>query len=226
MRKIFIKTIAISVILILLASNSYVSATNCVFKCSSNKYNKIALTFDDGPHPKQTKRILNMLDKYNVKATFFVVGVNIELYGDALVDVTNRGHEIGNHTNSHIVLKSLDKAKIQEELDGCSKKLFEKFGCTTNLIRPPCGLFDENLIEIAEEEEMKIILWNIDTCDWNHESPCKMVKNIVKNVKGGDIILFHDYISGKNGTVEVLDTIIPVLKSKGFEFVTVSELLN
>ena len=226
MRKFLIKTIAIAVILILLISNSYVSATNCVFKCSNNKCNKIALTFDDGPHPKQTKKILNMLDKHCVKATFFAVGVNIELYGDALVEVLNRGHEIGNHTNSHVVLKSLDKEKIKKEIEGCSKKLFDKIGCTTDLIRPPCGLFDENLIEIAEDKEMKIILWNIDTCDWNHELPDKMIKNIIKNVKGGDIILFHDYISGKNGTVEVLDTIIPILKNKGFEFVTVSELLN
>ena len=101
-----------------------------------------------------------------------------------------------------------------------------KGGKVEKIIRPPCGLFDKNLIKLAKKEGYKIVLWNIDTHDWANEPAESITANIIQNVSGGDIILFHDYTSGKNHTDEALDKIIPILKDKGYEFVTVSQLLQ
>lgn len=200
--------------------------TSIVFRCNAKNRNKIALTFDDGPHPKQTEKILTVLEKYGVKATFFTIGVNIDHYGEALNKVADSGHEIGNHTDSHSILKSMPKDKIKKEIENCQNKIKSVTNTEAKLIRPPCGLYDDKLIEIAKENGQKIVLWNIDTNDWAHKSNDEITKNVVQNVKGGDIILFHDYISGKNDTVMALERIIPILKEKGYEFVTVSELLK
>ena len=186
----------------------------------------IALTFDDGPHPRLTNQILDVLDEYDIKATFFVIGVNVDNYHKPLTRAIEEGHEIGNHTNSHSILKSMETKKIQEEIDLCRRKIFNLTGYNANLIRPPCGLYDEKLINVAKKKNDKIILWNIDTHDWAHMPTEDMVSNVVTNVKGGDIILFHDYISGESNTVEALKRLIPILKAKGYEFVTVSQLLQ
>ena len=96
----------------------------------------------------------------------------------------------------------------------------------TKILRPPCGLYDESLIDIAKNYDCKIILWNIDTHDWAHLSTSEIVKNVTKNVKGGDIILFHDYLSGESHTIEALEILIPMLLKNGYEFVTISQLLE
>ncbi len=200
--------------------------TQMIFRCNAKSKDKIALTFDDGPHPIQTKKILKILEKHDVKATFFTIGVNIDHYSEALKQVSNAEHEIGNHTNSHSQLKSMPTDKIESEINECDRKVEKITGRKTMLIRPPCGMYDAKLVNIAAQKGYKIILWNIDTRDWAHCGADEMSKNVINNVKGGDIILFHDYISGKTDTVKALDKIIPALKAKGYEFVTVSELLK
>jgi polysaccharide deacetylase family sporulation protein PdaB len=186
----------------------------------------IALTFDDGPHPRITPKILNVLEKYNVDATFFVIGKNARAYPEVLEKIAKAGHEIGNHTDSHVILKSLEKEAIYKEINDCSRTIEDISNVKTKLIRPPCGEYDKCLVDFAKENDYKIILWNIDTNDWEHKSTWKIVSTVEKGLKGGDIILFHDYISGKANTVEALETLIPKLQSEGFEFVTVSELLK
>lgn len=197
-----------------------------VFKFKNNEDKKIALTFDDGPHPVITKKILDILDKYGVKATFFVVGVNVKNYPSAFECIVERGHEIGNHTYSHSVLNKRPKEMISKEIDMTEERISSASKKRSGLIRPPCGEYDETLVKIALENDYKIVLWNIDTKDWAHVSKKSIIDNVMDNVNGGDIILFHDYISGKNNTIEALDYLIPKLISDGYEFVSVSELLQ
>lgn len=208
----------------------FISFTNAenklVFKSNENNQMKIAITFDDGPHPVNTKKILDVLDKYNVKSTFFVIGVNAKNYPSSLREIVERGHEIGNHTYSHSVLKSMSEDRIKKEITDTEDTLNGICNLTPELLRPPCGLYDGSLINVAKKLDYKIVLWTIDTNDWAHNSVDNIVKEILKSVKSGDIILFHDYITGKNNTPEALEIIIPRLQKMGFNIVTVSELLQ
>ncbi len=197
-----------------------------VYSCNENIGNKIALTFDDGPHPKITPKILEILDKYNVKATFFVIGINAKNYPETLSMVANKGHQIGNHTYSHKSLKSISKDIVCKEISTAEDEIMQNNIEITNILRPPGGLYDQTLIDVALEKNYKIVLWNIDTHDWAHASDKAIIKNVINNVKGGDIILFHDYISGRVNTISALEKLIPKLQSMGYEFVTVSELLQ
>lgn len=216
--------IFLSVALIILSIP--VKAGSVVYNSNVHAGKKIALTFDDGPHPKITPEILNILDKYSVKATFFVIGVNVKNYPNELEMIYQKGHEIGNHTYSHSILKSMSKNEIEKEISDAENQVKEICDCDINLLRPPCGIYDNTLEKIAEEKDAKIVLWALDTHDWAHASYEKIVKNVLKNVKDGDIVLFHDYVSGEYNTPKALDTIIPILLENGYEFVTVSELLQ
>lgn len=224
MKKIFFVLIA----LILLTSTAF--STNVkskpVYHCNRNNSNRIAITFDDGPHPKHTPEILDILEENNVKATFFLIGQNVKNYPDCAKRILRDGHEVGNHTYSHRVLKSLTREKIEKEITEMENQLSKIANYHPKLIRPPCGMYNDALVKTADETGYKIILWSIDTKDWAHSSTESIVSNVVTNVRGGDIILFHDYISGEDGTPDALKVIIPKLKSMGYEFVTVSELLQ
>lgn len=211
--------------IIIFKFNISLSANIPVYNSNNKENKKIALTFDDGPHPRNTPKILDILERNEVKATFFVIGINAKNYPETLSMVVDKGHEIGNHTYSHQVLKSKNKEEIYKEIIDTEKEISKENVCT-KLIRPPCGLYDKNLIDIALENEYKIVLWNIDTNDWMHMSQANIVSEVISKIKGGDIILFHDYISGENNTPDALQVIIPKLKSMGYEFVTVTELLQ
>lgn len=207
-----------------ISSNSTVNVP--VYKYNSKESKKIALTFDDGPHPKNTPLIINLLNQFNVKATFFVIGLNVVHYPEVFKMIRENGHEIGNHTYSHKSLKNKNNEYISREILDTEKIIFED-GCEEwKLVRPPCGLYDKALLGFAMDNNYKIILWNIDTKDWEHKSKDEIVNNITLNAKGGDIILFHDYISGENNTIEALKVIVPYFLKSGYEFVTVSELLQ
>ncbi len=214
------------VTLMLFCANTKISAQSLVYNSNVHAGKKIALTFDDGPHPKITPKILDILNKYSVKATFFVIGVNVKNYPKQIESILEQGHEIGNHTYSHKILKSMPKGEIEKEIFDAQRQISLICDYKPTLIRPPCGLYDESLEIIAKGLESKIVLWAIDTHDWAHTSTSNMVKNVLKNIKDGDIILFHDYVSGEYNTPSALEILIPILLERGYEFVTVSELLQ
>ena len=198
-----------------------------VYGCASNDDMKIALTFDDGPHPRVTNKILDVLSKYGVKATFFMVGENVKNYPDTARRVAREGHEIGNHTYTHPHIKNMSADELMSEMVKCDKIIKENTGVSSvKLFRPPEGVIDSAVKAISSEKGYSIILWRVDTRDWAGTSVNEIKSNIDKNVVAGDIILMHDYISKKCHTVEVLDEIIPMLIGKGYEFVTVSELIG
>lgn len=203
-----------------------IKAQKLVYSSNVNAGKRIALTFDDGPHPKITSKILDILDEFSIKATFFVIGVNVKNYSEQINKILEKGHEIGNHTYSHNILKSMSKEEIESEIAKTESQLNEINEVEVKLLRPPCGLYDETLENIAKEKNLKIVLWTIDTLDWEHASSKQMIKNVLVNIKDGDIILFHDYVSGEYNTPRALKEIIPSLKNMGYEFVTVSELLQ
>lgn len=186
---------------------------------------RIALTFDDGPHPEYTDKILDVLAKYGVKATFFVIGENAGYYPEPLARAVFEGHSIGSHTYSHRHIKSLSRAELGEEMKK-NAEVLEKFGAKPKLFRPPEGVCDQKVIGLAEENGCDVILWTVDTEDWRSKPAKSIVDNVLSHVHGGEIILMHDYIVGQSHTAEALEVIIPRLLSNGYEFVTVEKLIG
>ncbi len=186
----------------------------------------IALTFDDGPHETKTEKILYVLDKHSVKATFFVIGQNVEKHPDILKKVFENNHEIGNHTYDHKSLYKLDHKSICEEVRRCSELIEETIGTRPKLFRPPEGFMNDSVASCVGDIGYNVILWKLDTYDWKGKSADDISRYVIDNVKNGDIILMHDYIWRKSSTAAALDILIPELKRRGFEFVTVSELLK
>lgn len=200
---------------------------NDIFLKNGSRNEKlIALTFDDGPHPKETYEILNILNKYNVKATFFVVGKHANWYSKPLIEASKEGHEIGNHTFSHPDISNLSSDDIKKEIKECEDELIKLTGKKPTLFRPPYGSYGKDQLgEIAKECGYKIILWtSIDAKDWKNPPSAQISNTIINKVQNGDIILLHDY--GTENTVQALDVIIPTLIKEGYKFVTVSELIG
>lgn len=197
-----------------------------VYRCVCTDEKKVALTFDDGPHYKYTEQILDILKKYGVKATFFVIGVNAEKYPQKVKRISDEGHEIGNHTYSHLNLKELDEKEIRQELIK-GERIIEKITAKKpKLLRPPGGTYSDTVVKTASEMGCDVILWSQDTRDWAHTPADKIACGIIDNVKGGDIVLFHDFVSPDTPTPEALEKIIPQLLKSGYKFVTVSELIG
>ncbi|CVK21913.1 polysaccharide deacetylase family protein [Sporomusa sphaeroides] len=184
----------------------------------------VALTIDDGPHNKVTPEILAILKDKNVKATFFVLGKNVEdnprIFAQEIAD----GHEVGVHTYSHSSLPKLSDKKIEEEFEKAEKVILPITAMPT-LFRPPGGAFNERVIRIAKQRGYQVVLWSIDTRDWECPPEKRIIDEVYKAVKPGSIILMHD---GQYPipTPRVLGTIIDGLRERGYIFVTVSELLQ
>ena len=197
-----------------------------VYTHGSREERPIALTFDDGPHPVYTDKILDVLEKHGVKATFFAIGINAENYPAPLLRAYEEGHEIGNHTYRHKSLSNMGYEEMLREVTDTAQRIYDMTDYATNLIRPPEGAISAQFLSLAEELGYRIVLWDVDTRDWANEPADQMVKNILSGADNGDIILFHDYHRNAANTVRALDTVIPALKAQGFRFVTVSELLD
>ena len=206
--------------------SSLVQNNDIFFRNGSREEKLIALTFDDGPHPKETHEILDVLDKDNVKGTFFGVGKHANWYSKPLIRASKEGHEIGNHTFSHPDISNLSSYDIKKEIHDCEDILVKLTGKKPTLFRPPYGSYSEDeLSKIARESGYKIILWTtIDAKDWKNPPSAQISNIIVNKVQNGDIILLHDY--GTENTVKALDVIIPTMMKKGYRFVTVSELIS
>ncbi len=196
-----------------------------IYKNHENSSKKIAITFDDGPHPQYTAQILDILKKYNIPATFFVVGTNVVRYPELITREIDEGHEIGNHTYNHAYLKNERRGTILNEIIDTERAIFEAADYRPKHLRPPGGMYNKEVCLLAGRLDYDIIIWDIDTRDWAKTPTDKIVNNVLTNVKSGDIILFHDFICGKSPTPEALEQIIPKLLEQGYSFVTVSELI-
>ena len=197
-----------------------------VYSSHMNDGNKIALTFDDGPHPQYTPLILDILKEYNVHATFFLIGENAERNPELVRRILREGHEIGNHTYLHKNLKEHTSGGIYEEIAMAEEAILRIADQRTKLLRPPGGLYDKQVCETAHRLDYDIILWTVDTFDWKHPTPEEIIQTVESNVQCGDIILCHDFIGGApSPTPDAIRKIIPDLLKRGYEFVSVSELI-
>ena len=198
-----------------------------VYSSHMNEQNKIALTFDDGPHPVYTPQILDILAEYHVHATFFLIGENVEQYPELVQRIQREGHEIGNHTYCHANLKKTAPGRIREEILETEDALLLIADQRPKLLRPPGGLYNKQVCETASALDYDVILWTIDTRDWAH-TPCDaIVANVEGNIRCGDIILCHDAVGGKpSPTPDAVRRIVPDLLRQGYDFVTVSELIH
>ncbi len=196
-----------------------------VFTKNSLAEKKVALTFDDGPHPIYTPRILDLLDEYSVTATFFVIGQNVANYPDAFQKILESGCEIGNHTYHHKNVSNMSEADIREELELTEAAISEFTNITPTLLRPPEGSFSKHLEKVCLEKKYDVILWSIDTRDWENASAEQIANKVLKKIQNGDIILMHDYVSHGAHTYEALKIIIPELLKRGYSFVGINDLL-
>ena len=202
------------------------SAEVKVYRSVATDKKQIALTFDDGPHPSLTPKILQILAKYGVPATFFMVGQNVLNYPDAARAVIEAGHEVGNHTFTHPHLANLNEHAIMEEIGKCEDALEELCEYRPHLLRTPQGALTPSLERCLLDDDYILVLWSLDTRDWDNKSTASITQAVLDRVQAGDIILMHDYIGHNSKTPEALEKIIPILLSRGYEFVTVSELLG
>ncbi|MDR3562224.1 MAG: polysaccharide deacetylase family protein [Negativicutes bacterium] len=184
----------------------------------------VAITIDDGPHPKTTPQILAVLKAKQVKATFFVLGEKVERFPEILSQEVAAGHEIGSHAYSHAHLSEIRKDKIDPELEK-AEEVISRVAPRPTLFRPPGGLYNHTVLEIAGRHHYTMILWSIDTKDWSAPPVEKVVDAVLDNIRPGSIVLFHDG-NYPLPTPKALEIIIDRLKEQGYEFITISELLE
>lgn len=187
---------------------------------------RVALTFDDGPHPRYTPEILDILKEYGVTATFFAVGSNAENYPHLIRRICEEGHELGNHTHNHFHVAKLSREALCRDIDSAQAVLTRISGQNVRLFRPPEGVCTEDLKSYCEQKGMTILLWSIDTRDWAHTPVAEICENVKNNVKDGSIILMHDFIGKNSPTPAALRCIIPMLQELGYELVSVSQLMR
>ena len=190
--------------------------------CVDTDEKKIALTFNAAWGDETTDTVLEILDRYGVKATFFFVGAFAEQYPESVRRIANAGHEIGNHSMRHKNPTKQAYTEILSDISACSELLASLTGLSPRLYRAPAGAYDNKTIEAAESLGMTAVQWWADSIDWKNPSPEAIVQRIMKKAAPGGIVLLH---LGKENTVKALPEMIESLKNEGYAFVTVSELL-
>lgn len=194
--------------------------------------NKLALTFDDGPHPEYTPKILDILKAHGVKACFFLVGRHAEARPDIVRRMAEEGHDIGNHTYSHRMLAFLTEKEMQTEILRCEETVENITGKKPCFFRPPRAVFTNKVRQYAKSRGYQFVLWSASTKDWMSKEPQSIYRRAVRHAKPGGILLFHDgggLVGSEGGnreaTVAALPGILSSLKEKGFEVVPLRDLL-
>lgn len=207
----------------------YYEKTGNVFWKVNTKEKLVSITFDDGPHPVFTPIILDILAKYQAKATFFVTGTKAETYPNLIRREMKEGHEIANHTYNHYIKRNISVDKLTSELEQTDIVLKKIAGYTPALYRPVGGIYNETIINTALKNGKLVILWSWDPRDWNDPPASRITKLVTKAIKPGDIIVLHDWhgteLSQSCQTVLALDDILEYLNEHGYKCVTVSELI-
>ncbi|MCB2293780.1 polysaccharide deacetylase family sporulation protein PdaB [Clostridium algoriphilum] len=186
------------------------------------KEKKIAISFDASWGDDRTDDILKTLDKYNAKATFFVVGAWIDQFPGMLKIMHEKGHEIGNHSNKHPIMTTVSKEKIIKEIDTTDAKIMAITGQETTLFRCPSGEYNNLVIETVASTNHYCIQWDVDSIDWKEQGAEIEYNRIIKKTKPGSILLFHN---DAKYTPQNLEKILQYFKNQGYQFVTVSDLI-
>lgn len=184
------------------------------------KQKMVALTFDDGPYRPVTNQILDTLEKYGAKATFFVVGSRVSTYSDCIKRAASLGCEIGNHTYNHTTLTSASNSKIVSEINDTNRAIKNCIGKGASIVRAPGGSVSGRVLSVVD---YPFVGWSVDTLDWQHRNTAKVIANVKSSVRDGSIVLMHDLYSTTGNAVQV---IVPWLVSQGYQLVTVSEMMK
>ena len=192
---------------------------------------EIALTYDDGPNDPHTFRLLEVLARHDVRATFFLIGRYARQRPDIVQEIVKSGHAVGNHTFTHPALVFQTARQIKMELESCTRALDDAVGAHSNLFRPPFGARRPAVLRIARDLGLLRVMWNVTGYDWNAKSSESIERNVARQVRGGDVLLLHDgghlqFGADRAFTVKATDNIIARYKSQGREFVTIQAMMK
>lgn len=191
--------------------------------CVDTAEKKVALSFDAAWGNDDTETLINILAEYDAKATFFVVGAWVDKYPESVKQLSDAGHQIMNHSNTHPYMTKIDSIQKLDELNSCNRKIAEITGKTPTLFRPPYGDYDNATIEATESIGMYTIQWDVDSLDWKENAtPESICNRVTSKVKNGSIVLFHN---DADHTPEALPKILKCLKDEGYEFIFIEDLI-
>lgn len=185
----------------------------------------IALTFDDGPWPPTTPKVLSILKQENVKATFFWVGKMVKSYPQLAKLVVADGHAIANHTWDHSY-RRMNHFAAAHEIEATATTIYQTTGVRTFLFRPPGGILNNGVAEYAKKNNYAVMMWSADSIDYRPYLASRLVNNVISQAKPGGIVLMHDGGGTRVQTVKALPQIIALLRERGYRFVTVPQLLE
>lgn len=208
---------------VLFGSASLFSRDSDLFPTAPRFPLRLALTFDDGPHPAFTDRLLRVLRQERVAATFFVVGKQAELYPRLLQDMSRQGHELANHTQHHLNLTTLTPDRVKQELDDTRALIEWASGKPNRFFRPPGGRYNEATLDAASGAGYRMVMWTVFPRDHGGPTSQEIHARVMADARDGGVVLMH---SGVEATLEALPRIIHDLRAKGFHFLTISELLE
>lgn len=184
----------------------------------------VAISFDDGPHPELTPKLLDILRARNIKATFYVIGRNVEAYPEIARRIVAEGHEIANHSWSHPALNKLSAAAVAREITRTNEVIERVTGVRPTTLRPPYGATNAALNRrINEEFGLRVAMWSVDPQDWKYRNAQRVANHLSTQAKGGDILLAHDI---HPSTIAAMPEALDNLLAKGLRFVTVQELIS
>jgi len=192
---------------------------------------RLALTYDDGPNDPHTLRLLEVLARHEVHATFFLIGRYVKQLPQIALEIVKAGHVVGNHTFTHPLLTFLSSTGIRQELSACHSVLQDAVGEHSNLFRPPFGGRRPAVLRIAHELGLEPVMWNVTGYDWSAPPAERIERKVAKQIRGGDVILLHDgghksMGADRSQTVTATDHLVGRYKSEGYEFVTVPQMLE
>jgi peptidoglycan/xylan/chitin deacetylase (PgdA/CDA1 family) len=192
---------------------------------------RLALTYDDGPNDPHTLRLLEVLARHNVHATFFLIGRYVQHRPDIVRELVTAGHAIGNHTFNHPWLTFKSTQEMRTQLTDCDRALTDAVGTHSNLFRPPFGARRPAVLRIARQMGLEPVMWNVTGYDWQAPSAECIERQVTSKVRGGNVILLHDgghlaFGADRSYTVTATDHLISRYQSEGYEFVTIPEMMR
>lgn len=200
------------------------------FASLSHGSRQLALTYDDGPNDPHTPRLLEVLAKHNVQATFFLIGRYVQKRPGLAREIAGAGHIVGNHTFTHPLLTFKSESEIKSELASCQAVLQDAIGEHSNLFRPPFGGRRPAVLRIARKLGLEPVMWSVTGYDWNAPPAAVIEQQVVSRIRGGDIILLHDgghqqMGADRSQTVIATDHLITRYEPEGYEFVTIPQMM-
>lgn len=183
---------------------------------------QVAISFDAAWGNEQTDTLLEILDKYKVKSTFFLVGDWVEKYPESVKKIADKGHDVGNHSDTHPHMTQMATSQMAGEIQACNEKIKKITGKTPTLFRAPYGDYNNDVVKSVNGCNMYCVQWDVDSLDWKDPTPEQITQNVLKKLKNGSIVLLHN---GAKNTPQALPMLIEAIQEKGYEIVPISQIL-